>query len=231
MTDISRRNILKTAGIAGAGLAMAGCAAMGGKCGCRKRKLQFDNAWFYDKDGKFIVERGKDAYIALMKYHGYPVFDNAREKLWVSDYGIGEFTRLGLGANMFVDQEEKNYGERYMLMDLYLLPNQMLPEHYHLKTDKALPKRESWMIRHGLSYVIGEGEPTLGIKEMMPESQRASATVFHAQKTGPGQLAQLNRATAKHSQIAGPEGCIMTEVANFHDNDGVRHTNPKLVFP
>ena len=33
--------------------------------------IQFDNAWFYDKDGKFIESRGKDAYIALMKYHGY----------------------------------------------------------------------------------------------------------------------------------------------------------------
>lgn len=66
---------------------------------------------------------------------------------------------------------------------------------------------------------------------MMPESQRATATVFHALKTGPGQNASLNRATARHAQIAGPEGCILTEVANFHDNDGVRHTNPKLVFP
>ncbi len=85
---------------------------------------------------------------------------------------------------------------------------------------------ESWIIRHGLSHVIGEGTPTPGIKEMMPESQRASATVFRAKKTGPGEVATLMRPTSRHSQIAGPQGAIMSEVANFHDNDGVRHSHP-----
>ena len=63
------------------------------KCGsCAKGKgLSFDNASFYDKDGKFDEEKGKDAIIALMKYHGYPVYPNMRENLWVSDYGTGEF--------------------------------------------------------------------------------------------------------------------------------------------
>ncbi len=29
-----------------------------------------------------------------MKYHGYPVYDGIREKLWVSDYGTGQFAKL-----------------------------------------------------------------------------------------------------------------------------------------
>ena len=48
---------------------------------------------------------------------------------------------------------------------------------------------------------------------------------------GPVLVLTLNRPTARHSQIAGPEGCIESEVANYHDNDAVRHSNPKLVFP
>ena len=38
-------------------------------------------------------EKGRDAYIAVMKYHGYPVFEGMREKIWVSDYGLGKFER------------------------------------------------------------------------------------------------------------------------------------------
>lgn len=236
MSDIriNRRTMLKTTGTGLSLAALSGCVS--GKqhapsiSTCPGMSLNFKNEYFY-KDGKFDVEAGKTAYIALMKYHGVPVFEGIREKLWVSDYGIGEFASLGLGANMYLNIDAPNKAERYMLMDLYLLPNQMLPEHYHLETKNALPKRESWLVRNGLSYIIGEGDETPGTREMMPESQRASATVFHAQKTGPGETVTLNRPTARHSQIAGPEGAIMTEVANYHDNEGVRHSNPKLVFP
>ncbi len=45
----------------------------------KKPALVFDNASFYNADGTFNVEAGRDAYIALMKYHGYPVFDGLRE--------------------------------------------------------------------------------------------------------------------------------------------------------
>jgi hypothetical protein len=60
----------------------------------RNRTLPtFDNASFYE-DGKFSEEKAKDAIIALCRYHGYPVFPDLREKLWVFDYGLGEFEKL-----------------------------------------------------------------------------------------------------------------------------------------
>ena len=192
--------------------------------------IQFDNAWFYDKDGKFIEERGKEAYIAVMKYHGYPVFPGMKEKLWVSDYGTGEFTKLGLGALMFMNNDKDPEGYRFMLMDLFLLPGQMLPEHYHLKSAKSVEKMEGWLVRHGSVTIVGEGEPTPGLKERQPKSQSASSTVFNGVEATPGTFIKLNRVTARHSQLAGPEGAIETEVANFHDNSAVRHTNEKLIF-
>ena len=210
----------------------AGCA----KCPCGSSKadkasITFDNAWFYDKDGKFIEERGKDAYIALMKYHGYPVFPNAREKLWVSDYGMGEFTKVGLAALFFANTEDEPEGFRFLLQDLFLLPNQMLPEHYHLKSEKSVEKMEGWLVLHGSATIIGEGDPTPGLLERLPASQRECATVLNGVEAKPGDFVKLNRITARHGQLAGPEGVIETEVANFHDNDAVRHTNPKLKFP
>lgn len=228
--QVNRRTVLTCAALVLAGVGMAALVARAEEKAAPRTPPKFENAYFYDAQGKFLPERAKDAYIEVMKYHGYPVMPGLREKLWVSDYGIGEFARLGLGAWMFINNAEED-GYRFMQMDLYLLPNQMLPEHYHLKTEKAREKMEAWLVRHGSSCIIGEGEETPGIREKMPESQRASATVFHAQLTTPGQCVKLNRITARHSQIAGPEGAIITEVANFHDDSGVRHTNPKLVFP
>ena len=117
----------------------AHCAKTAGQ----KKGITFDNASFYGKDGTFDVEKGKDAVLALAAYHGYPVFPGMREKLWVSDYSTGQFMKLGLAAYMFKNNED----DRYMLMDLFLMPGQMLPEHYHLKSAKSVEKMEGWLVR------------------------------------------------------------------------------------
>ena len=197
--------------------------------GCAQQQgLVFDNASFYNADGTFNVEAGKDAYIKLMKYHGYPIFPGLREGLWVSDYGLGQFTKLGLGAYMFLDEQEGNY----MGQDLYLLPGQMLPEHYHLATAKTGPKMEGWHVRYGISYVYGEGERTKNIKAVIPKCHmNGTVSVRHEVILHQGQTATLNRPTARHWQFGRPEGAIVSEYATYNDNDGVRHSDPKIRFP
>ena len=191
-----------------------------------KPKLAFKNADFY-KNGKFDPDAAKDAVIEMMRYHGYPVFKGIREQMWISDYGLGQFAKLGLAAVGFINDLENSY----MVQDLYLLPNQMLPEHYHLKTDKTTPKMEGWTVRHGLSYVYGEGERSANMHAVVPDFEKDNVTVWHETILEPGQTTKLNRGTARHWQFAGPEGAIITEAATYHDNAGVRHTDPKIVFP
>ncbi|MBW8015902.1 MAG: hypothetical protein FVQ82_06920 [Planctomycetes bacterium] len=225
---MSRRNVIKaTAAVAAVGGAMslAGCNE---KSPSAKGSINFDNDYFYDADGKFSEDKAKDAIIALMNYHGCPVFDGFKEKLWVSDYGTGQFTKLGLAANMYVNNEE----DRYMLMDFYLLPGQMLPEHYHLSTDKNPAKMEGWLCRHGLSYVYGEGEPTKPMKAVVPKCHmNGTVTVSHEVVLKPGMFTPLTKVGSRHWQFAGPEGAIITEVASVHDNDGVKHSDTNLKFP
>ncbi len=204
---------------------MQGCSTL---CCGKRSSIVFDNEYFYNSDGTFNPERAKDGYIALMKYHGYPVFDGLREKLWVSDYGTGQFAKLGLGAYGFINDEDG----WYMGQDMYLLPNQMLPEHYHLDTEKGSAKMEGWHVRHGISYVYGEGEPTRNMKAVVPKCHmNGTVSVSHETILRVGETATLNRATARHWQFGGPEGAIVSEYATFHDNDGVKHSDPKLVFP
>jgi D-lyxose ketol-isomerase len=194
-----------------------------------KPNIHFENEFFYNSDGSFNVERGRDAYIALMKYHGYPIFDGLREGLWVSDYGLGKFTELGLGAYGFINQSEDKGG--YLGQDMYLLPNQMLPEHYHLQTPKAKPKMEGWHVRYGLSYTYGEGDSTLSSHIKIPDFEKAYVSVYHETPLAVGQTAVLNRETARHWQFGGPEGAIISEYGSYHDNDAVRHSDPNIVFP
>jgi len=222
---INRRSMLKAAGAAGIGLTAIGSASAAEEKRRRKPSIKFKNESFYDADGKFDVEAATNAVITLMKYHGYPVYKEMRENLWVSDYNTGQFTKLGLAARMWVNNEE----HRYMLMDIYLLPGQMLPEHWHLPSEKNPAKLEGWLVRHGLSHIVGEGEPNLSPQIVIPKCHmNGTVTVKHEVIAGPGDFVPLNRAEARHWQFAGPEGAIITEVANVHTASAVRHSDKAL---
>jgi len=210
------------------GVLGGGCAGVGGRstpistAADPEVNIHFANSYFY-KDGRFDVERGRDAVLALMKYHGYPVYPGIREKIWVSDYGLGHFTEVGLAAVMF----KNNTKDQYMLMDLFLMPGQMLPEHWHLDGEGNPAKREGWLVRHGLSHIVGEGEPNLTVK--VPAIHNGGkVTVEHEVIARPGDFVPLNRVGAHHWQMAGPEGAILTEVANVHTDSAVRHLDKTM---
>lgn len=188
-----------------------------------KKKPVFKNEFFYT-NGKFDVEKGKDAIIALCEYLGYPVFEGFREKLWVSDYGTGKFTELGLAAVCFVNNVE----DRYMQMDLFLLPGQMLPEHWHLEGEGNPAKREGWLCRYGKSYVVGIGADNLADypRIKVPACHMGGkVTTKHATVAEPGTFVELAEVKTRHWQFAGPEGAIMTESANVHTDSAVRHSD------
>jgi D-lyxose ketol-isomerase len=64
----------------------------------------------------------------------------------------------------------------------------------------------------------------------LPESQAKYITVRNGKLLKPGEVAALNRPEAKHFMVAGPEGAIVTEYATYHDNAGLRFTNPSVRF-
>ena len=233
-TKISRRTMVGTLSLGLASSALAGTVAAQNtpqrpNQGQRPQRTVpvFNNADFYGADGKFNVEKGKDAIIELCRYHRYPIFPGMREKLWVSDYGLGQFTTLGLACIMIVNNVA---GEAsYMMLEIFLLPNQMLPEHWHEKSDKAgcAQKNEGWLIRWGRSYVVGEGEANLPPEVVVPKiHMNGEVTVRHCIVADPGDFVPLTRIGSRHWQLAGKEGVILTEVANAHDDKAVRHSDP-----
>ncbi|MDR2844993.1 MAG: hypothetical protein LBV28_02745 [Puniceicoccales bacterium] len=203
-------------------------AAKGAAHACHKEPLVFKNADFYTADGKFNETAAKEAIVRLMKFHNYPVTEKTRSQLWVSDYGTGHFTEVGLAAIMFENKVAGVYS--YMLQDLFLLPGQMLPEHWHDPVGEVPAKMEGWAVRSGYTYTVGEGADNLAefpeIK--VPASHAGGVTAKSVVKLNAGDYNNLKQVGGHHWQFAGKEGAVITEVANVHSGEGVFHQVPSI---
>ena len=121
--------VVSCAGSAGGNNSAGSQAKIAGQCNSNKAKnnMKLTKEMFY-KDGKFDEAAAKKAYIEMMENLGYPISDNLRENMWVSDFALGDFPAVGMGG-IFWAQENVHgvFGH-----EILLLPNQMLIEHYHV---------------------------------------------------------------------------------------------------
>lgn len=216
--------------------AAAGAAALGSQIVSAKdssmKKIQlpkYKNETFY-QDGKFQAEKAKEAYLGLMKEHGYPLhLEHAKSwatDFWVTDFGLNDFVNVGMGGIFWVNSQEANY----FAHEIFLLPGQMIVEHAHEGTAKGKAKMESWQVRHGSIYAFGEEGDTIPAGVVLPKSQEKFILSKKCYTVVAGEIRTLNRLTAKHFMMGGPEGTIVSEYASFHDNDGLRFTNPGVKF-
>jgi len=190
--------------------------------------LSFENRDFYGPDGKFNAEAAKSAYLKMAAQFGYPLTERMRKDLAVTDFGLGHFTDVGLAFVAWVN--DKNAG--YASLEVFLLPNQMIPEHWHvaLPEQKVAAKMESWLVRYGSTFAYGEGEPSKEPSVKIHECQAKYVTVKHETPIRPGEVAGVGKPMEKHWQQAGPAGCILTEMSTFHSGEAVKFTDPKIKF-
>jgi hypothetical protein len=85
-------------------------------------------------------------------------------------------------------------------------------------------------VRYGSICTIGEEGKPLPAEVKLPKSQEKYITLSKGYMMNPGDIRTLNRVGAKHFMIGGPQGAIVSEYASFHDNDGLRFTNPNVKF-
>ncbi|MBF0197090.1 MAG: hypothetical protein HQL32_05245 [Planctomycetes bacterium] len=188
------------------------------------------NRNFYSNTN-FDAQKGKEAYLNLMKHHGFPILERySGDDLWAIDFGLNDFENVGMGGVFWVNENHEGGG--YLGHEIFLLPGQMIVEHSHVHTKQCPPKRESWLVRHGSVYSFSYQKEATGFPAgvQIPESQREIATVNSCKEIKTGELDTLSKACTKHFMMAGPEGAIVTEFATFHDNDGLRFTNKNVVF-
>lgn len=220
MRSLTRRDVVMGMAASAAAGAMSGNFAEAAKAcpGLPKWK----NADFY-KGGEFDAEAAKKAYYTLMEYHKFPILPMLKtDQFWTLDFGLGNFMEVGMAGTFYINDKRDNY----LLHDIWLLPGQMIPEHWHVKTETVEAKMEAWLVRHGMAYMFSVGEPNPGDEKLIPPLHKKIAKARKATKTEPGQVVKLEVAEQRHSMLAGPQGAIVTEVATYHDMDALRFTHP-----
>ena len=228
MKEFSRRGLLGgfAAGVAAAVPILGGGCAEGSKpevVAPPKPTLKaYKNADLCGPDGKFDPAKAKAAYYELMEYHKFPVLPVLKtDEFWVLDFALDNFMEVGMGGVFYVNNKKDNY----LLHDIWLLPGQMIPEHYHIKTDEVGAKMEAWLVRHGSAYFYSEGEATPDA--VIPPLHRECAKARHEEFKKPGEVVVQPVPEARHWMKAGPEGAIVTEVATYHDMAALKFSHPK----
>ena len=174
----------------------------------------------FTKESRSLVGNSSREFSNKMAKKGWIGFS------WPKDWGLGRFVEIGLGGIFWVNDKQYNYA----CLEMFLLPNQMIPEHWHIgdEPNGVKVKMESWHVRWGKTYTYGEGEPTPALSVKVPQSQAKYVTALRETPLEVGEVAGLKKPLEKHWQQAGPEGCILTEPSNFHRDDLMRYTNPTI---
>lgn len=200
----------------------------GNQSNCNNKKemtysKKYTNADFY-KDGKFQQDVAMTAMKDMFEFYGVPFTDFMATDLWVTDFGLGDFENVGMGGIFWVN--DPDYG--YFAHAIYLLPGQMIPEHAHVKT-KFPAKHESWMVEKGWVYNFSEvGDETPNAPAIPAGHGPIKSKNFVVQKVG--DILRLKELGTFHFMMAGPEGAVVDEWANYHDNAGLRFTNGKAAL-
>jgi D-lyxose ketol-isomerase len=221
---------------------MMGCLAatlMTG-CTCFKAKTCAEgkpSTSVYYKDGKFDAAKAKQAYFDMMKRFNVPVYEALVKDegyFWVLDFNKGDFDSYGMGGVFWVNTQAPT---GYLGHEIYLLPNQSIPEHSHVATqdakgNKIQAKEETWMVRNGYVYGFSEiGEPNLDkypeAKALLSRVQIPYLKSLHVEKWVPdGRTHNMPKTGSWHFMMAGPEGAIVSEFATYHDMAGLRFSVP-----
>lgn len=184
---------------------------------------KYTNADYY-KDGKFQGDVALAAYLDMLEFYGVPYTEKMQKELWITDFDLGDFENVGMGGIFWVNDME----HKYFAHEIYLLPGQMIVEHKHVNT--SLPaKFESWLVQKGWCYNFAVGDATPNAPAL-PKSQDGHITVKNFVKQNLGEIVHLKEIETPHFLFAGPEGCIVSEYATYHDGNGLRFTNPKVNF-
>jgi len=225
---MNRRDLLKTLTLGTAG---ASAFLMGGQlmqADETKAKLpKYPNEHFY-KNGKWDQEVSKEAYRELFRYHHYAIGDVvlASPDFWMLEFAQNDFSNVGMGGIFFVNDKEHGYFGH----DIYLLPGQMIAQHYHVAAEDKPAKHETWHVRNGKVWTLAQGGSKSDLPKglILPKSQEKYTTCYKAKELNVGDIDYLAALEEPHFMIAGPEGAIVTEYASFHANTGLRFSNPTV---
>jgi D-lyxose ketol-isomerase len=124
------------------------------------------------------------------------------DRIFVEDFSLGDFDRIGLAILQVVDAPAVN-------VRLYAMrPHQLCPEHRHRPQGDYAGKEETFRCQWGTLYVCLPGDPTQNPRVAPPANRRDHFTVWNETVLRPGDQLTSPPDTLHWFQ-AGPEGAVV----------------------
>lgn len=167
----------------------------------------------------------REAYCRMIDAAGIVLTDAERRGVEITDFGLGDLVRQGLGLVVY----ENN--DRYCAKELAMLPRQTCPEHRHPPiTDehgKLIDpgKRETFRCRGGRVWLYVEGTATPQPRCQPPAGSAQHYTVWHEIELNPGQQHTIPSNTLHWFQ-AGDDGAVISEFSSVSRDESDLFTDP-----
>ncbi|HDT13995.1 MAG TPA: D-lyxose/D-mannose family sugar isomerase [Candidatus Aminicenantes bacterium] len=171
-----------------------------------------------DKD----IARAREAAAEILRKARIAVTRSEIEGMEITDLGLGDFKRVGLGVIVY----ENN--DRYCAKELILLPRQICPEHRHPRVDGRNPgKKETFRCRYGEIDLYVAGERTPKPKARVPAKYKPFMTVGHEIVLRPGDQFTLPP-NALHWFQAGDKGAVVSEFSSTSTDENDVFSDPRI---
>ena len=168
---------------------------------------------------KAELERARERAAVALAEAGIVLTPEERNAIEVTDFGLSDLERIGLGVIVYVNTE------RVCAKELVLLPRQTCPEHRHPPFGGTPGKEETFRVRAGLVYLYVEGDPAAEPAVQPPRPEHY--TVWHEVVLRPGAQYTVPPDT-RHWFQAGPEGAVVSEFSTQSRDDLDVFTDPEI---
>lgn len=165
------------------------------------------------------LERARERAAAALAAAGIVLTPEERDAIEVTDFGLSDLERIGLGLVVYVNTE------RVCAKELVLLPGQTCPEHRHPPFGGTPGKEETFRVRAGLVYLYVEGDPAAAPVARPPRPEHY--TVWHEVVLRPGEQHTVPPDT-RHWFQAGPDGAVVSEFSTQSRDDLDVFTDPEI---
>lgn len=166
-----------------------------------------------------LMRAGRRRAAAVLDAAGIAVTEHERERIEVTDFGLGRPEDTGLQLLVYVNTA------RCCAKELVLFPGQTCPEHYHPPFDGTPGKEETFRVRQGTVYLYLPGEPAPD--PVAEPYRREHYTVWHQIVLGPGEQHTIPPMT-RHWFHA-PGGAVVSEFSTTSRDEFDVFTDPDIV--
>jgi D-lyxose ketol-isomerase len=155
----------------------------------------------------------KKKIIEIYKESNIYVRPDEFEKMEITDFGLGDFSNIGLGIIIYVNTD------KVCAKELAIAPYQVCPQHRHPEVEGKTGKEETFRCRWGEVYLYVEGKQSKNIKAVIPDKYLDRFNVFKEIILKPGEQYTLPPNTWHWFQ-GGPEGAILSEFSTHSYDAG-----------